>query len=272
MLKTRILTAAVLLLVLLAVIYSGSLIAFSVVLVIFYAGTAWESARLFGKTSPVFNAAIWTVAFAIVVAGQYFIEMTLLFALCAAIWAIRLAPTLYVGLPQLGGIANRLVGGIYAIAVFGCFIAIAVLFQNGALYLLSAFSIVWVADVGAYFFGKALGRHKLAPSISPGKSWEGALGGWLSVVVFAWAAANWDTQGATFFSRVQDGWGMPGLVVVMTILVIASVVGDLFESLLKRRIGMKDSSNLLPGHGGILDRVDALIPVLPVVVLLDWWI
>lgn len=272
MLKTRIITAAVLLLILWAVMSSGSLIAFSLVLVAFYAGTAWESARLFGKTSPVFNAAIWTIAFALVVAGQYYTEMMLLFALCAAIWTIRLAPTLYVGLPQLGGIANRLVGGIYAIAVFGCFIAIAVLFQRGALYLLSAFAIVWVADVGAYFFGKAFGKHKLAPSISPGKSWEGAIGGWFSVVAFAAAVVYWDTQGVTFFSRVYQGWGGAGLLAVMTILVIASVVGDLFESLLKRRIGMKDSSNLLPGHGGILDRVDALIPVLPVVVLLDWWI
>jgi phosphatidate cytidylyltransferase len=198
--------------------------------------------------------------------------MTLLFALCAAIWAIRLGPSLLVGLPPVSGIGNHLIGGVYAIAVFGSFVAITVLFQTGIGYLLSAMAIVWVADIGAYFCGKAFGKHKLAPSISPGKSWEGAIGGWLAVLVFAWTAAALDDQGATFFSHVQDGWGAVGMFSVMTLLAAASVVGDLFESQLKRRIGMKDSSNLLPGHGGILDRVDALIPVLPVIVLLDSWI
>lgn len=272
MLKTRVITAAVLLLILLVVLYSGSLFVFSVVLIAFYAGAAWESARLFVKASPVFNAALWTIAFSIVVAGQYFAEMTLLFALCAAIWAIRLAPSLAVGLPPASGIRNRLIGGLYAIAVFGSFVAIAVLYQTGVVYLLSAMAIVWAADIGAYFFGKAFGKHKLAPSISPGKSWEGAIGGWVTVLIFAWVAAALDEQGATFFSRVQDGWGGVGMFSVMTVLVAASIVGDLFESQLKRRVAVKDSSNLLPGHGGILDRVDALIPVLPVVVLLDSWI
>lgn len=272
MLKTRVITAAVLLLILLAALYSGSRLVFSAVLIVFYAGAAWESARLFGKASPVFNAAMWSIAFAIVVAGQYFVEMTLLFALCAAIWAIRLGPSLAVGLPPAAGIGNRLIGGVYAIAVFGSFVAIAVLYQTGVAYLLSAMAIVWAADIGAYFFGKAFGKHKLAPSISPGKSWEGAIGGWLTVLVLAWVAAALDDQGMTFFSRVQDGWGNAGMFSVMTVLVVASIVGDLFESQLKRRVGVKDSSNLLPGHGGVLDRVDALIPVLPIVVLLDSWI
>lgn len=272
MLKTRVITAAVLLLVLLAVLYSGSLLAFSIVLILFYAGAAWESARLFGKVSPVVSAVIWTIAFTIVVAGQYFSEMLLLFALCVAIWAIRLAPALRVGLPPLASLGNRLVSGVYGITLFGCFIAIAVLYQISPVYLLSAMLIVWVADIGAYFSGKAFGKRKLALSISPGKSWEGAIGGWIAVLIMAIAAAQWDTQGMTFFSRVGNGWGITGLVAVMTVLVAASIVGDLFESMLKRRIGMKDSSNLLPGHGGILDRVDALIPVLPLVVLLELWI
>ena len=272
MLRTRVITAVVLLLVLLAVLYSGSQIAFSLVLIAFYAGAAWESARLFGKNSPVLSATIWTIAFAIVVAAQHFAGMMLLFALCAAIWAIRLAPSLYVGLPPTSGIGNRLVGGIYGIAIFGSFIAIAVLYQISAVYLLSAMIIVWIADIGAYFSGKAFGKRKLAPSISPGKSWEGAIGGWLAVLIVAFAAAHWDTRGLTFFSRVNEGWGVAGMLGVMTVLVAASVVGDLFESMLKRRAGMKDSSNLLPGHGGVLDRVDALIPVLPLVVLLESWI
>ena len=272
MLKTRIITAAILLLILLAVLYSGSSIAFSVVLTVFYAGATWESARLFGKEKPLLGPALWTIAFVIALTQQQFVAMYLLFSLCAAIWAIRLAPTLYVGLPPVGSIGNRLVSGIYGIALFGCFLAIAVLYQTSAVYLLSAMIIVWIADVGAYFAGKAFGKRKLAPSISPGKSWEGAIGGWLSVLIFAYIAAGMDEGNVTFFSHIQNNWGGVGLFGVMTLLVVASVVGDLFESLLKRRIGMKDSSNLLPGHGGILDRVDALIPVLPLVVLLDWLI
>jgi len=128
-----------------------------------------------------------------------------------------------------------------------------------------------VADIGAYFSGKGFGRHKLAPSISPGKSWEGAVGGWLAVLVVA-AVAVMMLGELTFVGRLYMRFGWPGFIVVMTLLVAASVVGDLFESQLKRRAGVKDSSNLLPGHGGVLDRIDALIPVLPLAALIDLWL
>jgi phosphatidate cytidylyltransferase len=138
-------------------------------------------------------------------------------------------------------------------------------------------AVVWVADIGAYFSGKAFGRHKLAPSISPGKSWEGAIGGWLLVLIVAFATASLAAGSApsladTFPAVLMQRWGWPGLVVVMTLLVAASVVGDLFESMLKRRAQYKDSGNLLPGHGGVLDRIDALIPVLPLAALLELWL
>ncbi len=131
--------------------------------------------------------------------------------------------------------------------------------------------IVWVADIGAYFAGKAFGKQKLAPTISPGKSWEGAIGGWLAVLVLAGLSTLvpqlQDTFAAQLFAR--KGWMIA--VALLSAISAASVVGDLFESMLKRRAGMKDSSNLLPGHGGVLDRIDALIPVLPLAVLLDLW-
>jgi phosphatidate cytidylyltransferase len=131
-------------------------------------------------------------------------------------------------------------------------------------------AIVWVADIGAYFAGKAFGKRKLAPSISPGKSWEGAIGGAIAVLVIASLTVLYGGPALanTFAVRVQHAFGWPALVAVLVLMSAASVVGDLFESQLKRRAGMKDSSKLLPGHGGVLDRIDALIPVLPLAALI----
>jgi phosphatidate cytidylyltransferase len=131
-------------------------------------------------------------------------------------------------------------------------------------------AIVWIADIGAYFAGKAFGKRKLAPSISPGKSWEGAIGGAIAVLVLTSASVYFTALHDTFATHVQRSLGWGGLIAVMLLVVVASVVGDLFESMLKRRAGMKDSSKLLPGHGGVLDRIDALIPVLPLATLIAY--
>lgn len=268
MLKTRVITALILLAVLLSVLYSKSFLLFVLTAAVFFAAAAWESFRLFRIERPVFGAAIWTAAFLFVVLRGDVAGATLLFGVCAAIWAIRLAPSLAMGLPPLDGLGNRLLNGIYGIGILGCFVAIIALLQQSALYLLSVLAIVWVADIGAYFAGKAFGKHKLAPSISPGKSWEGAIGGWLAVLLVAGASTTLPSLSETFAPRVLANWSWLGLFLALTLLVAASVVGDLFESQLKRRAGMKDSSNLLPGHGGVLDRIDALIPTLPLAVLI----
>lgn len=272
MLKTRVITALVLLAVLLSVLFSRSYLFFALVAAAFFAAAAWESFRLFNNRHPVIVAALWTAAFAFIVFREDLSGATLLCGLCVAIWAVRLGPSLAIGLPPLDGFSNRLLNGIYGIALLGCFVAIVVLFRHSPLYLLSVMAIVWVADIGAYFAGKAFGKHKLAPSISPGKSWEGAIGGWLAVIVIAAATAAVPQLEYTFAASVLAKWGWAGLVGVMTLLVIASIVGDLFESQLKRRAGAKDSSKLLPGHGGVLDRIDALVPVLPIAVLIDYWL
>lgn len=272
MLKTRVITALVLLAVLLSVLYSRSFLFIVLVAAVFFAAAAWESFRLFQNRQPILGAAIWAAAFLFVVLQGSVGEATLLYALCAAIWAIRLVPSLALGLPPLESFANRLLNGIYGVAILGCFAAIIALFEHSPLYLLSVLAIVWVADIGAYFAGKAFGKRKLAPSISPGKSWEGAVGGWLAVLVLAAGSAMLPLLGETFAARVLTKWGWSALILILTLLVAASVVGDLFESQLKRRAGMKDSSNLLPGHGGVLDRIDALIPTLPLAVLLDSWL
>ncbi len=271
MLRTRVLTASALFVLLLLVAYSGSFLAFVVVTAVFFAAAMWESFRLFGNRQPMVAAAIWTLAFGIIIYYQRDFAILWLFFFCAAIWAFRLAPSLAWGLPPLHGVSNRLLNGVYGIAILGSFLAMLVLYQQSPLYLLSVMAIVWVADIGAYFSGKAFGKRKLAPSISPGKSWEGAIGGWLAVLVFTGLTALLPVLKDTFAVKLLAHWGWLAWLAGMTVLVVASVVGDLFESQLKRRVAMKDSSHLLPGHGGVLDRIDALIPTLPLAVLIGSW-
>jgi len=273
MLRTRVITALLLLAVLLPILYFNYFPGFAVVSTLFFAAAIWESARIFGASSKA--ALAWGLAglalFTTIMAYSSGPNIRLLFVLCVAIWCLRFVPSLGLGLPALSSLGNRLVAGSYAIAIFGCFLAIVVLFHHSPMYLLSVLVIVWVADIGAYFSGKAFGRHKLAPSISPGKSWEGAIGGWILVLLMAFGFSLAPALAETFPMRLLATWGWAGLLVAMTVLVAASVAGDLFESMLKRRAGIKDSSNLLPGHGGVLDRVDALIPVLPLAALLSFW-
>lgn len=129
---------------------------------------------------------------------------------------------------------------------------------NGHLWLLTALSLVWAADSGAYFAGRAFGKHKLAPRISPNKTIEGLLGGLVAGLVtagvFGWFAG---------VQMSQFGW----LMLVTAVAVLASVLGDLFESLLKRHAGAKDSGHIIPGHGGVLDRIDGVLAALPVFAL-----
>ena len=271
MLRTRVITAVVMLAVLLALFSLNSLPVIVVASACLFAAASWESFRLFGNKHPIVGAAIWAAAFAFLAFSGRASDVVTLFAVCVAIWAVRLTPALALGLPPLGSFPNRLLTIIYGIALLGCFPAILALYKHSAIYLVSVMVIVWVADIGAYFTGKAFGKRKLAPTISPGKSWEGAIGGWLTVLVLAALSTLVPVLHDTFAVKLQERFGWAGFVLAMTLIVAASVVGDLFESLLKRRAGAKDSSKLLPGHGGILDRIDALIPVLPLAVLFGLW-
>lgn len=271
MLKTRVITAIVLLAVLLPVLYFNNFTAFAVVATVFFGAAVWECVRLFnpGTANAHIIALVWTGVFAVSVLTGH-INAAFWAALSLALWIARFAPTLKLGLPPLGSPSNTLLSLVYGFAIFGCFIAIVVLFSHSPLFLLSVMAIVWVADIGAYFSGKAFGKRKLAPSISPGKSWEGAIGGGIAVLVLAALSVAYggDAFADTFAARVQHAFGWPALLAILVLMAAASVVGDLFESQLKRRAGMKDSSKLLPGHGGVLDRIDALIPVLPLAALI----
>ncbi|MGB7420341.1 MAG: phosphatidate cytidylyltransferase, partial [Comamonas sp.] len=142
----------------------------------------------------------------------------------------------------------------------------------GINFLLSVLCLVWAADICAYFVGRAFGRRKLAPAISPGKSWEGVWGGMAGVLVlalvWAWADGRWQASVPSLYTQLAGlGWllALPALL----FLTAMSVVGDLVESLVKRSAGAKDSSQLLPGHGGVLDRVDALLPTLPLALMIS---
>ncbi|MNH04774.1 Phosphatidate cytidylyltransferase [compost metagenome] len=127
--------------------------------------------------------------------------------------------------------------------------------------ILSVMVLVWAADIGAYFSGRAFGKRKLAPQVSPGKSWEGVYGG-LAVSLLI-----------TLGVGISRDWGFGQILLGLlgaALLVMSSVVGDLTESMFKRRSGIKDSSNLLPGHGGVLDRIDSLTAAIPIFAVLLW--
>ncbi len=132
--------------------------------------------------------------------------------------------------------------------------------DSGAWLIIWLFVVVWAADIGAYFVGRSYGRRKLALAVSPGKTWEGALGGLACSVLLA-TGLIWVVPALQLFS--VQGWALLALG-----LGVLSVFGDLFESVLKRETGAKDSGGLLPGHGGLLDRIDALVAVLPPFALL----
>ena len=191
------------------------------------------------------------------------------------LWVLGSAAMLYAGVsgwPRVP-VLLRLLGGL--LVLWLAWLAAVQARMVGINFLLSALALVWVADIAAYFAGRAFGlrftKNRLAPSISPGKSWEGVWGGMLGVLL---VAAGWvyldsayQTGAASLYTRLYES-GAVLLVLGAVFLSAMSVVGDLFESLVKRSAGMKDSSNLLPGHGGVLDRIDALLPTLPLAMML----
>lgn len=155
-------------------------------------------------------------------------------------------------------------------SVPAAFAAWAVLAQmyvaRGAVFVVSLLALVWVADIAAYFAGRAFGKRKLAPRVSPGKTIEGAIAGVLGAVVWIGLSSLWD---GTFGHALVERWTFWIALPIAAVLGVLSIVGDLFESLLKRRAGRKDSSTLLPGHGGVYDRIDAILPVAPFALLLS---
>jgi len=256
--------------VLLPVLFFGTAVEVLALSAVFFGAACWEGLRLFGHKLIIPAACIWTGLYVWLGYTGIPAQFMLVWLLGVLAWVIRFIPSLKFGLPATGSgnVSNRLYSAMYLVSVMACFLAMLVFQRHSAMYLLSVMVIVWVADIGAYFFGKVFGKRKLAPTISPGKSWEGALGGWISVLVLGALSTQISFFADTFSVTVQQRWGWSGLGLALSALSAASVCGDLVESQLKRRAQMKDSSNLLPGHGGVLDRIDSLIPVLPLAMLI----
>lgn len=152
-------------------------------------------------------------------------------------------------------------------AIFAAWSVLILTFMTyGAWFVVSLLALVWVADIAAYFAGRAFGKRKLAPKVSPGKTIAGAVAGILGAVAWVWLSSLW---AGSFGQALIEHLSLPLALLAAVLLGAISIVGDLFESLLKRRAGRKDSSGLLPGHGGVYDRIDAILPVAPFALLLS---
>ena len=280
MLRQRVITAVVLLAILLPALFYRTALPFCAVALVLIAAGSWEWGRLNGCAQGLSVA----LAFACVLlcglswyAGLLDKPLPTLWALAGGSWVLAGAWLLRQGVPGWPRIPKgvRLLGGL--VALWLAWLAVAQARIIGINFLLSVLLLVWVADIFAYFAGRAFGgrftQGKLAPSISPGKSWEGVWGGMVGVVALSlvWAGLDSGIPNAfsgSLYAHLWEQHGAAVMVVAVVFLAAMSVVGDLVESLIKRSAGVKDSSRLLPGHGGVLDRVDALLPALPLAMML----
>ena len=278
MLKQRVITALVLLTILLPAVFYPTPHAFIAVALVLIAAGAWEWGKLnqcnqigslaLGVVCAVFCLLSWYV-------GILYQSLAIVWVIAGGAWVVLGSWLLHGGVKAWADVPQflRLIGGVVALWV--AWVAVAQARIQGINFLFSVLFLVWVADISAYFAGRALGgrffARKLAPTISPGKTWEGACGGFSGGVIcaFVWLAV--DSSGAMVAASIYTQLaGVHTAFMVLAVLFLAtmSVVGDLVESLFKRSAGVKDRSNLLPGHGGVLDRVDALLPILPLAMML----
>ncbi len=284
MLKQRVITAIVLLLILVGSYCLGP-VTFAGVMAIAFALAQWEWLKLAGLSSVA--SALLSLIVSGSTAGLTFLayqdlqminqissEYRLLYANLSSIFVMYLAivTLLWIGISirvffarMTGMRVNRIAVGVTGVffppAAWLGFVAMYASF--GITMVISLLAIVWVADIMAYFTGMAFGKHRMCPAISPKKSWEGVAGGMLSVIVLGLVFALWLPEIRTIPGVLTESMGTVAWIVVAFVLVSLSIVGDLFESALKRQAGIKDSSNLLPGHGGFYDRLDAMMPTLP---------
>ncbi len=271
MLRQRVVTALVLVALLLMSLAARPAWPFALLTLVMIAAAGWEWGRL--NQAP--EALAWVMGGALAAAGSWAIAQgwtqqtsspgwwsASVLWLLAGVIALRAGPKAW---PELPKWARWSLG---VLALWAAWLALTQARAIGINFLLSVLCLVWMADIAAYFGGRAFGRRKLAPSISPGKSWEGVWSGMVGVLFLAvfwiWLDGRASFDSESVYSRLLHSLGWAGGALVVISLSGLSVVGDLVESLVKRAAGAKDSSRLLPGHGGVLDRVDALLPVLPV--------
>ena len=274
MLKQRILTAVVLLAILIPALVVDSTWPFALLTMAAMALAGWEWTRLndAGALAVPFGIALGAACALALYAGWTTTAPRLAWWLAFAAWVLGGTWVLRAGVAGWPRAPRPLRWAIGLLALWTGWLALAYAKSVGLNFILSVFFLVWAADVFAYFGGRALGKRKLAPAISPGKSWEGVWSGMAGALLVAVAWLVIDGAGSigteSVYTMVANRFGYAGLALVVVFLVAMSVVGDLVESLVKRSAGAKDSSALLPGHGGILDRVDGLLPVFPIALAL----
>ncbi|MDO9012666.1 MAG: phosphatidate cytidylyltransferase [Gallionella sp.] len=266
MLKSRIITAVILLSLLLLVLlalpdawWTGL-----VVLVVMQGTLEWSKlSKISGRNAYIYGTLTLAIMLTIVWfdAGHSDVEQTLphllIYAVAALFWLIIVPTWLIVGWKVENPLLMCLAGWSVLIPTG---LAMLDLYALSPLILLFLMCLVWVADIGAYFAGRRFGKNKLAPSISPGKTWEGVAGAVLGATIYVLLIWN--------ISAYADHRGvLPVLLLASWWWVGLAVIGDLFESAIKRQAGVKDSGALLPGHGGLLDRIDALTSTLPLAAL-----
>ncbi|XLX39047.1 phosphatidate cytidylyltransferase [Ectopseudomonas mendocina] len=264
MLKQRIITALVLLPIALGGFFllDGAAFAWFIGLVVTLG--AWEWARLAGLGAQPQRVA-YAAGVAALLYGLYLLPALAPLLLLAAVLWWGAATLLVLNYPDSsrywGGLPGKLLIGLLILLPAWQGLVLLKQWPQANALIIAVMVLVWGADIGAYFSGKTFGKRKLAPKVSPGKSWEGLYGGLAASLLI------------TLLVGLQQGWSASGLLLAMggaAVVVLISVVGDLTESMFKRQSGIKDSSNLLPGHGGVLDRIDSLTAAIPVFATLLW--
>ncbi len=274
MLKQRVITALVLVAFLLPALFAPMAWPFALLSLVLIAAAGWEWGRLNGASGVAIAMGVLLAAAcaAALWAGWGEAPPPLVWWLATLVWVLGGTYVLrggVAGWPKIPAVLRAVIG---LLLLWTAWLALAAAKTIGVNFILSVFCLVWAADIAAYFGGKAFGKRKLAPGISPGKSWAGVWSGMLGALVLAafwlWLDRAFTMDSLSLYSRLLARFGIVGVAGVVVFLAAMSVLGDLFESLVKRAAGAKDSSRLLPGHGGVLDRVDALLPVFPIAMAL----
>jgi phosphatidate cytidylyltransferase len=273
-LRDRVLTAIVLVAALLAALFVLPTLAWTAVVAAVLAVAGWEWAGFVraGRAARV-GYALLIAALGSAIAyrssmtagGAGALALAPAYGIALAFWLIAVPIWLKLR-PATPPAWLTLLAGIFALVP--AFLALVQLRNMHPAMLLAFMATVWVADIAAYFVGRRYGRHKLAPHVSPGKTWEGVVGALVATAVYglAWIALARDYVPAA----VRDfSYSFLWMLLLVQALAVLAILGDLFESAMKRQAGLKDSGNLLPGHGGVLDRIDALLPVLPAAALVS---
>jgi phosphatidate cytidylyltransferase len=267
MLKARVLTALVMLPIALLILFVLPEDAFAVCIGLIVLVGAWEWIRLSGLVNQLLTL-ILLVGFSGVLYWSYLLPnvyVPMLLGIGCIFWIGAAAMVMMYprSKEQVGGKYMKL--GFGLLVLIPAYVAFLYLRRHDAHLLLLALlvTIIWAADVGAYFIGRQFGTAKLAPKVSPGKSWAGLIGGMILALAVGMLGAFIGEPSDHLISPIP--WAV--FIGIVAVTVLFSVLGDLFESLIKREQGVKDSSSLLPGHGGVLDRIDSLTAASPVFAL-----